>query len=96
MWRDRRLPHAAEEGRDDAILLALHFLAQCCSGLAPLEQHRAQRLIGLDQESGRVAVPNPETVDLLLGLHVRHADLQHCPRPVLTRHRRHPRGGRLR
>ena len=69
-------PHAREEPRDNAILLALGLASQPGPRLAPFEQHRPELIVGLEQPHDGVAVPEPQALNLVLALHVRHAELQ--------------------
>jgi hypothetical protein len=61
------------------------------SWLTELEQHAAAIIVGLEKSHHRVAVPEPQALDLMLVLHVRQTDLQHRPRPVRERDWRDPR-----
>jgi hypothetical protein len=56
-----------------------------------LKKHRTEIVLCIEEAHRRVAVPEPQAFDLVLGLHVRHTDLQHRGRAVCQRDGRNPR-----
>ena len=77
------------------ILLGLRQRAQQRPRLAALEEHGAEIVVGVEEPDRGITIPEPQALDLLLALHVRHAELQHCGRPGRQRHRCDPRATRL-
>ena len=47
-------------------------------------------VVGFEKADGRVPVPEPESIDLVLGLHVGKPYLHHGRRSVRAMHRCHP------
>jgi hypothetical protein len=92
--RRRYAPEAAKQRRDDAILLGVWTQREQCARLAALDQHRARRGLGLQQADRGVAVPEPQPVELVLGLEVRQPQLEHGGRAVGALHESDERAGR--
>ena len=65
--------------------------AQRRSGLTPLQQHRTEIIVSIEQPHGWITIPKTQAFNLVLALHVRHAELQHGGPSGRERHRRHPR-----
>ena len=93
MARRRLLPHQAEEIGDDDIRFFIGQLAKRGARLAAFEHYRMETGVGLEEPDGGAAVPESETVDLVLGFHVWHAELQHSACAVAADRRRNPRAG---
>ena len=92
---ERRTPQAAQQPSDDLVLLTLRKRAKRCSGLAPLEKHRTEIIVSVEQPHRWITIPETQAVNLVLALEMRHAELQHGGRSGRERHRRHPRAAHI-
>jgi hypothetical protein len=95
MPRRRPSPHPAKEIRDDEIRFVIRQVTEGGARLAALEHHRMKGRIGLENPNGRFTVPESEAIDLVFGLHVRHAQLQDDVGAVLVYRWRNPRAACL-
>jgi hypothetical protein len=85
------LPQAPEQSRDDDVLVGFRELAERDTRLARFQQHCIPLVVRVEQTNGRIAVPNPQALQLVRALHVRHAELEHRARSIPARRRRDPR-----
>ena len=86
----RRAPQSPKERHDDQVLLWFRQRTQHRTRLAVLEKHRTEIIVGFKKPHCWIAVPEPQSIDLVLALHVRHAEFQYCRPPGRKRHRRDP------
>jgi hypothetical protein len=83
--RHGRPPQAPQHLSDDDILLELRQRTERRPRLAALQEHRPEGVISFEHSRRRVTIPEAQSVDLVLALHVRQSELQYCRRPPSTR-----------
>ena len=84
-------PQTAEQAGKDDILFRLWQLAERMTRFAPLQQHGVEIGVGFEQPHYRVAIPEPQPVELVSRFHVGHSEFEDSAGAVATRGRRHPR-----
>lgn len=88
----RRTPEASQEPSDFSILFGLRKLAQCATGVAIFEQHRAEIFISMEKSNGRISVPKT-TCDFVVSFEMWHLEFEHGECAVGTRRWRDPCSG---
>src|SRR5262249_21269396 len=75
---------------DDAILFRFRKGTKTGSRLAAFEKHRSEFFICIEKTHGRFSIPEAQAVNLVLILHVWHADLHYGWTSVGQSHSRNP------
>ncbi len=91
MGRNRRTPKPAEQPCDDDVLLGFRKSTQRRTGRAALQKRGIKLIVGVEESYGRVTVPEAQSVELVPGFHVRHAELEYRGRSVSESDGSHPR-----
>lgn len=72
----RRGPHSTEQTCDRNVLVRFRQRAKRGSRLAALEQHHVETFVRREHAHGWVAVPEAQSLNLMLAFHVRHAQFE--------------------
>ena len=83
-------PKAIQQLRHDDVLLRLRQAAQRSSRPAALKEHGVPLVVSFEKTHCRIAIPEAQACNLLLGFPMRHANLQNRGRAVREPGRRYP------
>jgi hypothetical protein len=83
-------PQPTQQPCNDDVLLWFRQTAQRCPRLTTLKEHGSEIIVSFEKTNCRVTIPEPQTRNLVLTLHMRHRKLQDCRCPVDKASRRHP------
>src|SRR5215470_9871913 len=81
IWCRWRAPQSMQQPPNHGILLVIFESAQGCTGPAPLQEHGAELVVGLQEAHGWVAIPEAQASNLVGCLHGGHTNLENggCP-----------------
>src|SRR4051812_43254904 len=88
-------PELREKMSDDLVLLRLGHCAERRARHTNFEQHRVERVVGVEESNDEISVPMMKTRDLVRGLHVWHPELEDGVRSVGAHGGGNPRAGSL-